>query len=193
MKNKVFSISLYSIILCAIAFVIGYFIGKGYADTIEVEKEVIKYKTEYLPPIHDTIIQPVPYLVQNTDTVELIIEKVLEVDTAAILADYYRVRNYDLDFSSDSAGIFKVNLDVTKNSLAKASSEIRPIRSTVETIRTISKVKTLQFYTMLGSSVDFKTNKVQLGIDLRQKYLFGASVIRMDDKFSHTIDLGIKF
>lgn len=193
MKNKVFSISLYSIIACVATFLIGYFIGKGYADTVEVEKEVVKYKTEYLPPIHDTIIQPVPYIVYNTDTVERIIEKTLEVDTAEILADYYRVRNYDLDFSNDSSGIFKVNLDITKNSLATARSEVRPIRTTIEKVKTISNVKTLQFYTMLGTSVDFKTNKAQLGVDFRQRYLFGASALRMDDKFSYTIDLGIKF
>ncbi len=193
MKNKVFSISLYSIIACVVTFLIGYFIGKGYADTVEVEKEVVKYKTEYLPPIHDTIIQPVTYMVYNTDTVERIIEKTLEVDTAEILADYYRVRNYDLDFSNDSSGIFKVNLDITKNSLATARSEVRPIRTTIEKVKTISNVKTLQFYTMLGTSVDFKTNKVQLGVDFRQKYLFGVSALRMDDKFSYTIDLGVKF
>lgn len=193
MKNKVFSISLYSIIACVATFLIGYFIGKGYTDTVEVEKEVVKYKTEYLPPIHDTIIQPVPYMVYNTDTVERIIEKMLEVDTTEILADYYRVRNYDLDFSNDLSGVFKVNLDITKNSLATARSEVRPIRTTIEKVEMISKVKTLQFYTMLGTSVDFKTNKVQLGVDFRQRYLFGASALRIDDKFSYTIDLGVKF
>ena len=184
---------MYSIIACVVTFLIGYFIGNGYADTVEVEKEVVKYKTKYLPPIHDTIIQPMPYMVYNTDTVERIIEKTLEVDTVEILADYYRVRNYDLDFSNDSSGIFKVNLDITKNSLATARSEFRPIRTTIEKVKTISNVKTLQFYTMLGTSVDFKTNKVQLGVDFRQKYLFGVSALRMDDKFSYTIDLGVKF
>lgn len=191
--NKKFTISLSSIIIAAVVFFVGYLVGKGYADTKEVEKVVVKYKTEQLPPIHDTIPNPVPYYVHNTDTVERIIEHTIEVDTLAILADYYRLRNYDLDFSHDSIGTFKVNLDVTKNRLANARSEIRPIRNTVETIRTISNVKTIQFYGILGSSVDLKTNKIQFGIDLRQKYLIGVSGIRLDDKFGYTIDLGAKF
>lgn len=191
--NKKFTISLGSILAAVVIFFIGYLVGRGYADTIEIEKEVVKWKTEQLPPIHDTISQPIPYLVENTDTVYKIIEHTLEVDTLAILADYYRVRNYDLDFSNDSAGIFKVNLDITKNSLAKARSEIRPIRTTIETIRTINNIKTIQFYGILGSSVDLKTNKIQFGIDLRQKYLIGVSGIRMDDQYGYTIDLGMKF
>lgn len=191
--NKKITISLGSIIAAVVIFFIGYLVGKGYADTIEIEKEVVKWKTEQLPPIHDTIPQPVPYLVENTDTVYKIIEHTLEVDTLAILADYYRVRNYDLDFSNDSVGVFKVNLDITKNSLAKARSEIRPIRTTIETIRTINNIKTIQFYGILGSSVDLKTNKIQFGIDLRQKYLIGVSGIRMDDQYGYTIDLGLKF
>lgn len=191
--NKKFTISLGSILIAAVVFFVGYLVGKGYADTIEVEKEVVKWKTEYLPAVHDTIRQPVPYLVFDTDTVYKIKEHELSVDTLAILMDYFRVRNYALDFSNDSIGIFKVNLDVTKNTLANARSEIRPIRNTVETIRTISNVKTIQFYGILGSSVDLKTNKIQFGIDLRQKYLIGVSGIRIDDKFGYTIDLGAKF
>ena len=70
--NKNFTISLGSIIAAVVIFFIGYLVGKGYADTIEVEKEVVKWKTEQLPPIHDTIPQPVPYLVENTDTIKLL-------------------------------------------------------------------------------------------------------------------------
>ena len=191
--NKKFTISLYSIIAAVVIFFVGYLVGRGFVDTKEVEKVVVKYKTEQLPPIHDTIPNPVPYYVHNTDTVERIIEHTLEVDTFAILADYYRLRNYDLDFSHDSIGTFKVNLDVTKNALANARSEIRPIRNTVEVIRTISNIKTIQFYGLIGSSVDLKTNKIQFGIDLRQKYLIGVSGIRLDDRYGYTIDLGMKF
>lgn len=191
--NKKIIISIGSIIALAVAFIIGVLIGKGYADTVEVEKEVVKWKTEQLPPIHDTISMPVPYLVLNTDTVSQIIEHQAEVDTLKILADYYRLRKYNLDFSNDSIGVFKVNIDVTKNMLANATSEIRPIRTTIERVKTINKVQTLQFYGMFGSSLDFKTNKIQVGLDFRQKYLFGLSGIRLDDKYGYTIDLGIKF
>lgn len=193
MKNKKFTISLYSIIGAAVVFFLGYLVGRGYADTVEVEKEVIKWKTEYLPAVHDTIPEPQPYLVYKTDTVDRIIEHTLEVDTMAILADFYKVKKYNLDFSTDSTGIFKVNMDVTKNSLANVVSEVSPIIRTKEIIRTVSKTKTLQFYGIIGSSVDLKTNKIQFGVDLRQKYLLGASGIRLDDKFGYTIDIGMNF
>ena len=172
---------------------VGVIIGKGYADTVEVEKEVVKWKTEQLPPIHDTIPIPVPYLVFDTDTVYKILERQAEVDTLAILVDYYRLRKYDLDFSNDSIGTFKVNLDVTKNALANVVSEVRPIRTTIERTKVISKVKTLQFYGMFGTSVDLSTNKIQFGLDFRQKYLIGVSGIRMGDKYGYTIDAGVKF
>lgn len=191
--NRKFTISIGSIIAAVVIFFLGYLIGRGYADTVEIEKEVVKWKKEYLPAIHDTISIPVPCYVFNTDTVERIIEHTLEVDTFAILADYYKVRNYKLDFSNDSIGIFRVDVDITKNSLSQARSEVKPIKYTQEIVRTVSKVKTLQFYGILGSSIDTKTNKVQLGLDLRQKFLIGASGIRMDDKIGYTIDLGIKF
>ena len=191
--NKKVTISIGSIIASLAAFIIGVLIGKGYTDTVEVEKEVVKWKTKQLPPIHDTIPMPVPYLVFDTDTVVKIIEHQAEVDTLKILADYYRVRKYDLDFSNDSIGVFKVNIDVTKNMLANASSEIRPIRTTIERIKTINNVQTLQFYGMFGSSLDFKANKIQVGLDFRQKYLWGVSGIRLDDKYGYTIDLGVKF
>lgn len=191
--NKKITISISSVIALAIAFIVGVLIGKGYADTVEVEREVVKWKTEKLPPIHDTIPMPVPHLVFDTDTVFKIIDHQAEVDTLKILADYYRVRKYDLDFSNDSIGVFKVNIDVTKNMLANAISEIRPIRTTIERVKTINKVQTLQFYGMFGSSLDFKTNKIQVGLDFRQKYLCGVSGIRLDDKYGYTIDLGVKF
>lgn len=191
--NKKFTISLGSIVLSAVIFFIGYLVGKGYADTVEVEKEVVKWKTEYLPAIHDSIPYPVPYLVFDTDTVYKIKEHELSVDTLDILADYFRVRKYALDFSNDSIGVFKVDVDITKNMLANARSEIKPIRTTVETIRMINKIKTIQFYGILGSSLDFKTNKVQLGVNLREKILLGGSAIRMDEKFGYTIDLGYNF
>lgn len=187
------TIILIGITLLFIMFFLGFSIGRSYSDTIEVEKEVVKIKKEFLPPIHDTIPMPVPYLVFDTDTVLKIIEHSVEVDTLQILADYYRVRKYNLDFSNDSVGIFKINVDITKNMLVNAESEIRPIRTTVEHVKIINKVKKIQFYGIIGSSVDFKTNKIQAGIDLRQKYLFGLSGIRLDDKYGYTIDLGIKF
>ena len=107
-----------------------------------------------------------------------------DVDTETVIG-FLRANGLDKDF--------KVNIEVTKNMLANASSEIRPIRTTIERVKTINNVRTLQFYGMFGSSLDFKTNKIQVGLDFRQKYLLGVSGIRWGDKYGYTIDLGVKF
>ena len=52
---------------------------------------------------------------------------------------------------------------------------------------------TIQFYGLIGTSLDLKTNQIQLGVDLKQRYLIGVSGIRMDDEFGYTLNIGIKF
>ena len=189
--NKKVSVSIGALIAVTVAFVLGILVGKGYADTETVGKEVVKIKPEYLPAVRDTIYYPQPYFIGYTDTVYQPIPAV--VDTAAILKDYYLTRKYNLDFSNDSIGVFKVDLDVNRNMLANVFSEIRPIRTTIERTKVVSKVPATQFYTIAGTSANLKWNKIQVGIDLRQKYLNGVSGLRHNNDFGYTIDLGVKF
>ena len=51
----------------------------------------------------------------------------------------------------------------------------------------------IQGYAMIGTSVDFSVNQIQLGIDLKQKFLISVSGIRIKDKYGYTINAGIKF
>lgn len=192
--NKQINVSGWFLLIFAIVLLtIGGLVGRGYTDTKVVEKEVVKYETIQLPPIHDTIPQPVPTYIHETDTFTMIVEHVVEVDTMAILADYFRNRHYDLDFSHDTIGEFRVGLDITRNMLANATSEIRPIKTIVTHEITISKVETLRFYGLVGTSLDFKTNKVQFGAQIREKYLIGVSGLRYKNDVGYTIDLGIIF
>jgi len=191
--NKKITISLATVVALAISMLVGILIGKGCADVVEVEKEVIKTEWKEAEPIHDTIYEPKPVTVHETDTFKLIVEKEIAVDTSKILSDYYLIRQYDLNFGNDTVGKFKVNLDVTRNRITNVTSEIRPIVKVIEKERQIVSIPAVQFYGMVGTSVDLKTNKIQLGVDLYQKYLIGISGLRMDDKFGYTIDVGIKF
>ena len=191
--NKELKISITSVIISAVVFFLGYIFGRGYADTTERTTEVVKWKTELLPPVHDTLYFPLPYLVYETDTVQKILEHKVDVDTLAILADYYRLRNYRLNLGNDSIGVFNVDLDITKNALSAVRSEIRPIKTTVEIVRTIDKIKTIQFFGLVGTSLNLKTNKVQFGVNLREKYILSGSAIRLDEKFGYTIDIGLNF
>lgn len=179
-----------AIILSIVALVLGFLLG-NYSNinkNIAKTEEVVKYvPSPYL--VYDTIYKPKPYEVvrHKRDTVY----STQDVDTAKILEDYFLTRRYELDFSSDSLGVFKVNTEVSRNELTSAKSFIQPKYKTIVQENTIYKVPPLQFYAMVGSSL--KTNKVSLGVDLKQKYLLGVSGVRFNENFSYTIDVGIKW
>jgi len=184
----------------AIGVLLIFFLGFGVAKMTTTVKTKVSTVTSYVPspyPVTKTVVKPVPYSVHDSvevpkpyavhDTVKA------KVDTAAIMADYNKVKKYALDFSNDTLGIFKVNATVYRNELAKATSIIQPIIKTTVTTKTIYKVPLVQFYGLLGSSVDFKTNKLSIGFDLKQKYMVGVSGVRFNNQNSYTIDAGIKF
>lgn len=183
------------IVICTIfvlGMFLGYLLGKSYSSENKVvnQKETIKYVPSPYE-VKDTIRELMPY--KTVDTVFLL--KNVEIDTPKILHDYYITRKYQLDFSSDTTGTFIIDAEINENKLVNAASTIKPFVKTIyytET-NTITKVPTLQFYSMVGSSVNLTMNKVSFGVDLKQKYLIGVSGIRYKDDYNYTIDLGIKF
>lgn len=183
-----------AMILFIVALSIGYFLGR--LTTVDKNAMDFRQRVEYIPSstvIHDTIVKErlVPYETFLTDTVLRYLTQ--EVDTASIIRDYYLSRRYSLDFSNDTIGVFKVDAEVNQNKLVYASSYIRPIVKTVTLEKTLHDKPTIQFYGMIGTSLDFETNKMSLGVDLKQRYLIGATAVRMNDRFGYTIDFGVKF
>lgn len=185
-KNK-------AIIIVAL-IVLGFILGRLTFNPKNVDKT--KEIVEYVPSIkiiRDTITKDklIPYETYITDT---IIEYLSQpIDTPAIIQDYFLSRKYTLDFSNDTIGVFKVDAEVNQNKLVYASSFIQPMTKVITKEKTLYRAPTMQFYGMLGTSVDFNTNKISLGIDLKQRYLIGISGIRFDNKYNYTIDFGIKF
>ena len=192
MKNKI-TISVGGIAIVAIAIFVGYLLGRSSVEIPEPET-IVEIKWEKGETIRDTIKVPEPYevIVKVPDSIPVPIH----TDTATLFAvwqDYYSTRKYNLDFSNDTLGVFKVDAVVNQNKLISANSFIEPNIRTVHETKTIYKVPTIQFYGIIGSSVDLKTNKIQFGIDLRQKYMIGVSGIRIGNENGYTIDAGIKF
>lgn len=181
-----------AIILGIVALILGFLLGRcsNINENIAKTEEVVKYVPSPYP-VHDTIYKPKPYEVikHERDTVYL----AQKIDTAKILEDYFLTRRYELDFSNDTIGTFKVNTEVSRNELISASSFIQPKYKTITKENTVYKVTPLQFYAFVGTSLDFKTNKVSFGVDLNQKYLLGVSGIRLNENFAYTIDFGIKW
>lgn len=186
-KRKIF-------LLIVIAAVLGFVVGRL---TLVPETSVeVKEMVKFVPSttiIRDTISTErlVPYKTYVTDTVVKYMTQA--VDTAAILKDYYLTRRYELDFSHDTIGTFIVDAEVNQNKLVAATSMIQPMVKTITRETTKYRVPLVQFYGMLGTSVNFEVNKMSLGADLRQRYLIGASVIRYNDNYNYTVDFGVKF
>lgn len=190
--NKTITISIGTIAAVALALFLGYLWGRSSVELPEPEiKEVIKWEKEPYA-VHDTINNPVPY------EVEVPVDRPIFIptDTAALFAvwcDYYLKRDYKLDFSNDTLGTFIVNASIQENKLFSATSTVQPIRKVIEREKTIYKVPKLQPWAMIGTSADFRTNKLQFGLDIKNKYIIGASGLRFDDEYSYTFDFGIKF
>jgi len=172
-------------------FAIGFFVGRA---TVKTEtKETVTTVIKKIPyPVEKKIDRPVPYAVHDTiwgegDTV------IQKVDTAAILADYKLTRFYHMDFSVDTLGTFIVDANVHKNKLMNVKQKIQPIIKTVTKEKIVYKTAAIQFYGLIGSSIDFNTNQIQAGVDISQKYMLGVSGIRFGNQVGYTINAGIKF
>ena len=185
-----------SIILAILMFVLGFVVSRLTIGEQELKtKTVIKYEKQPYA-VHDTIDCPVPYAeYRDTGSIKYIFltGEPIEPDTSAILADYLVRRKYNLDFSNDTLGVFKVDAEVTQNHLVNAVSTVQPIIRTIETEKTIYKQKKLQFWGMFGTSPKLDFNKVQIGLDLKERYMIGVSGYLYDNKYDYTIDFGYKF
>ena len=152
-----------------------------------VTKTVVKY--EKLPADTIKVYNSVPYRVYDTIT-NL---QAIYIDTHKTIEDYFKVREYKLDFGNDTIGVFTVNAKVFQNTLNYAEAHIEPVIKTVTTTKTEYKVRALQIYAMLGSSVDLRCNQIQAGVDIADKYMFGVSGVRLGNKLGYTLNVGIKF
>lgn len=190
MNNKITKI-LTVIIVVVIFLFLGYLWGRSSVE-LPATKRIVEVKWKKGDVVRDTVEKPVPYEVKVPDSIPIFIH----TDTAALFAiwqDYYLERKYTLDFSNDSLGTFKVDANVSQNKLISSTSFIQPNIRTVHEKEVIYKVPTIQPWVMIGTSIDFRTNKIQFGLDIKNKFIIGASGIRLDDKYGYTLDFGIKF
>lgn len=188
-------IILLAVLINLLFFAIGFFIGNKVSNknSEPIIQKIVEVKWKKGSVIRDTIISPVPV---DTIIYDSILIPADPLDTSKLFSvwkDYYSKKIYSLDFSNDSIGTFLVDASVNQNKLISATSFIQPNIRTVYEKEFISKQKKWSPWAMIGTSVDFSTNKLQVGLDYNQRYVIGLSGIRMDNKYGYTIDLGIKF
>lgn len=126
------------LILYLLAAVVGggMLFGWGYrrgAASLDV-RDSVTVVLKPLPPLQITVREPWPVAVHEpADTVW----QTLPADTAAIIADYLREREYRLDFSTDTTGRFLVDATVGRNRLLAATATVEPLIHEVTQMRTV--------------------------------------------------------
>ena len=166
------------------ALIVGVFCGWLIGSRQEVQiNEVVRYVPQ--STIHiDSELFPKPTKVENielprlqyTDTVRE--EVCIPADTAGIVADYFKRRAYDLDFSTDTTGIYKVHAVIVCNRLESASATIVPLQREVE--NTVVKVRKFRPFAEVGVAIGDKVGaSLGLGGIIKEKHIISAKYMRI--------------
>lgn len=190
--NKFTEITLI-ILVAIIIFVTGFIFGSKYYQ--DSKPESVTTTITYVRGDTVRIKVPEEKLVPQIVEVPKYIKVPVDTDSIyAIFKDYETKRQYHLDFSNDTVGQITVDAEVYQNKLIASESFIRPLVKTVEKTEIVTKTKFLQGYVTLGTSVhNFNTQRLSGGVEFKERFDVGATVIRYEDKFTYTVDFGIKF
>ena len=159
-------------IMAVLLAVIGVLLfGWGYRRgiaSVEV-RDSVSVQLRPLPSVTVTVREPWPVAVREpADTVWV----TLPADTAAIVADYLRMREYHLDFSSDTTGRYTVDAVVGQNRLLEITPTIEPLIREVTHTRTQVVTHSPRFAVTAGVGVAYTprglqpTAGVQVGVVL---------------------------
>lgn len=196
-KTKLIATALLLIFVAAISF----FLGRA---STEVKEKVVTTVT-YVPG--DTVKIDVPY----PEPYETVVykDKIVfrdstvyvpqEIDTLALMKDYYTAHKYARSFGSDTTGWASVDFTVTQNQVFDFHGDLVPIIKHIDTERTVYKVPTFSWYAMVGTNFIPTSDlaslvKVSLGTSIKQKYMIGVSGYRTPDQnLSIGLDVGLQF
>lgn len=197
MKDWETKITLVAAIIIVAAVCLGmFFLGRSSVRL--PEPGTVQRDTTYVPApfaVHDTVKVPGPVREIPADTVYYPVPE--PVDTAALYAvwlDYYTTRDYNLDFSNDTLGVFRVAAKVTQNKITEAISTIQPITKVITNTEIYYKERPFQPWVMATTGVtDFKFQSITVGADLYGKWMVGVGGMRYDKSGAVTVNVGYKF
>ena len=166
------------------ALVVGIFCGWLIGSRQEVQiVESVRYVPQHTIHIESELF-PKPTKVENielprlqyTDTVREEIR--VPADTAGIVADYFKRRQYDLDFSTDTTGVYKVQAIICCNRLESARATIQPLQREVE--NTVVKVRKFRPFVSGGVAISDKIG-VSLGLGgiIEEKHIVSVKAMRI--------------
>lgn len=192
MKTKAAILSSISVVL---GLLFGFVVGGWLRPRAETTTAT---RIERRPAVSVSLDRPAPIAVREVAIPALRLRDTIyaatAIDTASIVADFCRARDYRLDFSTDSTGTFIVDATVAYNALQSATATIEPLRQVIETTTTIPQREPLFApYVTLGTSVDFATQQITLGAQIRGGVMLGISGVRHNNQYGYTINIGYKF
>lgn len=178
-----------------LGFCAGWWLGtrKGATEIVReevryIERPATKIDTELFPKWVAECIE-LPRL-QYTDTVR---EEVrIPADTAGIINDYFKRRQYELDFSTDSTGTYKVQAVVYSNRLESASATIVPLQR--EIVTTIKEVRKFRPFVSGGVAIGNKVGaSLGLGGIIKEKHIVSAKYMRLGNGNYYGAEYGYIF
>ena len=188
MEHRKILICLIALLLC---FGAGWWLGSR-QKVVEIKEEV---RYVELPPITKVIEKPVPIKTEPVtikEVVEVVKEEAMPTDTTANIADFLKRREYNLDFSSDSTGVYKVNAIVEANRLTRASATIIPLQREVE--QTVVKVRQFRPYVGGSLSIGVKPGaSLEVGILLKDHHFPKVGYQRLGNENYITAGYGYLF
>ena len=178
------------------ALVVGIFCGWLIGGRQEVQiKESIKYVYRSATKI-DTDLFPEPIKVERIDLPKLQYHDTIFVqvpaDTTAILNDYFKRRTYDLDFSTDTTGVYKLHAVICCNRLESASATIVPLQREVK--NTVVKVRKFRPFLSGGIGIGARQSvSLEVGALLKEHHLPRVGYQRLGNENYITLEYGYLF
>lgn len=179
--GKTFTYIISAIVLLGAIFSLGWWLGSSRKE-VEV-REKVRYVERPATKIdfNFAMLEQLARLdlpkMQYHDTTYITLRERIPADTGAIIADYLKRRAYELDFSTDTTGVFKVDAIVEANRLVYASATIQPLQREVE--NTVVKVR--KFRPFVSGGVAIGTNVgATLGVGgiIKDKHIVSAKYTR---------------
>ena len=185
---------LWAIVTLLVGLSIGWLIGSR--QKVEIV-ESVRYVER--PATRIDFDMPTPIMVERIDLPSIqyhdtiTITERIPADTADIIADYLKRREYEIDFSTDSTGIFKVQAVVYCNRLASASATIQPMQREIERV---AEVQPRKFRPYIGGGVGIGSQfsaSVEVGALLKNHHLPRVGYQRIGNGNYITIGYGYAF
>ena len=175
-----------NIIIILSALIVGIFCG--WLIGARQEKQIVE-SIRYVqrPATNINFKLPAPSRVDSFDLPKLqyhdttYIKERIPADTAGIINDYFKRRIYDLDFSTDTTGVYKLQLVTFCNRLESASATIIPLQREVE--QTVVTVRKFRPFVSGGVAIGEKVAaSLGAGAIVKEKHIVRLEYMRIGDK-----------